>query len=123
LKKILFADDEEALRILYREEFQAPGIEVLLARNGQEALDVCQREWPDLVVLDIRMPVLDGLEALRRIKEMRQGLPVIICTAWEETGPQSDVDWDEYVVKSADMRLLRAAIKRRLLEPEGEGNQ
>lgn len=118
MKKILFADDEEALRILYKEEFQAPGIEVLLARNGREALEVCQRERPDLVVLDIRMPVLDGLEALRLIKEMRQELPVIICTAWEGSTREAEGTWDEYVVKSADMRLLKAAIRRRLLETE-----
>lgn len=117
MKKILFADDEEALRILYREEFQAPDIQVLLARNGQEACDLCEREQPDLVVLDVRMPVLDGLEALRRIKAARRELPVIMCTARDAAEDGSNLDWDDYVVKSPDLHRLKAAIRRRLLEP------
>jgi len=87
---------------------------VLLAKNGLEALEVCERERPDLVVLDVRMPVLDGLEALRRIKALRRELPVILCTAWETSGVEPDPAWDELVVKSADMDVLKAAVRRRL---------
>ncbi len=114
MKKILFADDEEALRILYKEEFQAPDIQVLLARDGQEALEVCRRESPDLVVLDVRMPVVDGLEALRRIKAQWQDLPVIICTTWEAGAGAAEPAWDAYVVKSADLEGLKAVISRHL---------
>lgn len=118
MKKILFADDEEALLTLYKAEFQAPGVEVLLARNGQEALEVCERELPDLVVLDVRMPILDGLEALRRIKARRQDLPVIICATLEVQPGRTSPTWDDYVAKSGDLDPLKAAVRRRLREPE-----
>jgi CheY-like chemotaxis protein len=114
MKRILFADDEEALRILYKEEFQAPDIEVLLACNGQEALDVCERERPDLVVLDMRMPVVDGREALRRIKALRRDIPVIMFTSLAQQPEEEEPAWDDYILKSPDLEFLKAVVRRRL---------
>jgi CheY-like chemotaxis protein len=66
-KKILVVEDDESQRILYRDELTEAGYEVTLAANGREALNRLQEAKPDLIILDIVMPVMDGLETLGRI--------------------------------------------------------
>jgi len=111
-KKILFADDEEAARFLYSQTFASPDFQVLLAKDGREALEVFERESPDLVVLDISMPGLDGLEALRRLKAIRRDLPVILCTSVEEARGNASSACDAFVLKSVDMSLLKDCVDR-----------
>lgn len=81
-KKILFADDEANIRLLYREVFSSEGYQVLEAADGYEAVKKVQDESPDLVVLDIKMPGLHGLEVLERIRREKPEIPVILCTAY-----------------------------------------
>ena len=66
-RKILVVEDEEGLRLFYKEELEAEGYDVLTAGNGREAIQQLETEKPDLVILDIVMPVMDGMEALGRI--------------------------------------------------------
>jgi CheY-like chemotaxis protein len=66
-KKILVVEDEEGLRLLYKEELEAEGYEILTAQNGREAIQQLEEGKPDLIILDIVMPVMDGMEALGRI--------------------------------------------------------
>ena len=77
---ILVVDDEPAIRRLVRAKLQADGYAVVLAERGEEALRLLEDERPDLVVLDLMMPGMDGFEALRRIRALGQ-LPVIMLTA------------------------------------------
>src|SRR5215831_7646229 len=79
--RILVVDDEPAIRDTLRMTLEYDGHEVLLAASGQEALAVTERESPDLVFLDIKMPGLDGLEVLSRLRALNEALPVVIISA------------------------------------------
>ena len=89
MKKILIVDDEESIRFLYKEELEEEGYIVECARNGEEALEKLIVFKPDLVSLDIKMPVMDGIEALKRIREKERHLPIILCSAMGSTNKTS----------------------------------
>ncbi len=107
MKKILFADDEESIRLLYQEEFEERGYEVVLAASGEEALQQYADARPDLLVIDIKMPGMDGIEVLRKVREDSKEVPVILCTAYGEY-KQNFETWasDDYIVKSANIEGL-----------------
>ncbi len=121
MKKILVADDEMSIRLLYSEELKEEGYEVYMASNGREALEVVEKIPLDLVILDIKMPEMDGIEALRQIKEKRPDLPVVLSTAYGEYR-QDFATWasDEYLVKSSDLEDLKAVVRRHLKEQSEE---
>ena len=81
MKHILVVDDEENILTLFEDELTDAGYRVSTAGTGQKALDMIKDELPDLVILDIRMPDMHGLEVLSRIRENHKDLPVIMCTA------------------------------------------
>ena len=112
MKTILVVDDDEAIRTLLQEELEEEGYKVLIATNARDALKIVAAEPMDLVVLDIRMPGMDGLEALPRILGLKEGLPVIMNTAYSQY-QDSFMSWaaDAYVVKSSDLTELKDKIK------------
>jgi DNA-binding response OmpR family regulator len=112
MKTILVVDDDEAIRTLLQEELEDEGYKVLIATNARDALKMVAAEPLDLVVLDIRMPGMDGLEALPRILGIKEGLPVIMNTAYSQY-QDSFMSWaaDAYVVKSSDLTELKEKIK------------
>lgn len=111
-KKIMVVDDEENIRFLYKEELTDEGYEVILAENAEEALEKIHQKCPDLITLDIKMPGMDGLEFLQKLKEEEKEIPVILCSAYGSFKQDFRV-WasDAYVVKSADLTELKCAIK------------
>jgi CheY-like chemotaxis protein len=113
MKKILVVDDEENIRRLYKEELEDLGYAVTAVEDGSQALNAMKTTRFDLVTLDMRMKDVDGIETLRRMKEMDSTLPVVISTAYEEYKHDFG-SWcsDAYVVKSADMSSLRETIKK-----------
>jgi len=115
-KKILVVEDEEGLRLLYKEELEAEGYEVLTAQNGREAIQQLEEGKPDLIILDIVMPVMDGIEALGRIVGKERKIPIILNTSYP--GYRQDfMSWaaDAYVTKSTDLGELKDKV-RELLE-------
>jgi len=114
-KKILLVDDEEGIQLLYREEFEDEGYTVDSAYNGEEALEIFRKTPPDLVILDINMPGMNGIEVLRQMKEIKPDLPVILSSAYQEY-KQDFGTWasEEYIVKSANMDELKAAVRKHL---------
>jgi CheY-like chemotaxis protein len=115
MKKILVVDDEESIRFLYKEELEEEGYIVECATNGEEALKKLPIFKPDLISLDIKMPVMDGIEALKRIRETERHLPIVLCSAYGEY-KQDLTTWasDAYVVKCADLTNLKSTIRRLL---------
>jgi len=114
-KRILLVDDEEGIQLLYREEFEDEGYEVISAYSGDEAMEKYKENPPDLVILDINMPGMSGIEVLRRMKEINPDLPVILSSAYQEY-KQDFGSWasEEYIVKSANMDELKQAVRKHL---------
>ncbi len=113
MKTILVVDDDEAIRTLLQEELEEEGYKVITATNARDALKMVEADPSlDLVILDIRMPGMDGLEALPRILGLKEGLPVILNTAYTQY-QESFMSWaaDAYVVKSSDLTELKAKVK------------
>ena len=116
---VLIVDDDAALRMLYEEELSNEGWEVTLASSGEEAVQNIAKKRPDIIVLDIRMEGLDGLETLQKIMTSDKSIPVILNTAYSSY--QDDFrTWaaDAYIVKSSDLSELKITV-RKILEEKG----
>ena len=118
--RVLIADDEAPARRRLRDVLadcadRLPVDIVGEADNGLDALNQVQQQPVDAVLLDIRMPGMDGLEALPRILGLKEGLPVIMNTAYSQY-QESFMSWaaDAYVVKSSDLSELKQKIKELL---------
>ena len=112
---VLVVDDDEHQRLLYREEFERDGYEVLLAASGQEAVAAVADHDVDVVVLDIAMPGMDGVETLSKILDIDRQLPVILNTAYSSY-KDDFMTWaaDAYVTKSSDLTTLKQHVKKAL---------
>lgn len=120
--KILVVDDEELLVKGIRFNLQNEGYEVITGCNGAEAVLLCRNEAPDLVILDIMMPEMDGLTACRKIREFSD-VPVILLTAKAEDMDKLmgfDNGADDYLTKPFNILELKARI-RALLRRAGSG--
>ena len=112
-------DDQDMLRILGR-TLELEGFDVDVAHNGQSALAIMEERRPDLVVLDIMMPELDGFQVLDLIRQ-RYSIPVIMLTARREvTSMQKALGLgaDDYVTKPFSIRILLARIRAKLRRAE-----
>ncbi len=111
MKKILIIDDEAHLRELYRAELMEEGYEVCLAKDGFEGVELCKNESPDLVVVDIRMPGMDGLETISKILDQQKKIPIVIHSAYPHY-QDNFMSWnaDAFVIKSGDLSSLKEKI-------------
>jgi DNA-binding response OmpR family regulator len=110
---ILIVDDQSSVRQLLQEYFTEQGFRVLTATDGQNAIYMARHEPPDLILLDIMMPKMDGYQFLRQYRLERQ-TPVIIITAREEETDAVlglELGADDYVVKPFRMRELVARVR------------
>lgn len=113
--KILVVDDSPTQLSMMRAPFEEHGYQVITASDGEEALAMVETENPQLVVLDVIMPKLNGFQACRKIKTLRQDLPIILLTSKNQ---KSDEFWgkkqgaDVYMTKPFDSEeLFAAAVK------------
>lgn len=111
---ILIVDDERVLRNLFNKALTEEGYNVLVAENGEKAIDVVKKDEPDLVLLDIRMPGMGGMDVLRRLKAIRSGLPVVILTGYgtiDSARVAMMLGAHDYVTKPFNLDYLKAVIK------------
>ncbi len=120
MKTILVVDDDKNLRRLYKSELEAEGYHIILAENGRQATEMVSNLNPDAVIMDIRMPETDGLEAMARILREKGGIPVILNTAYS-CYKDNFLTWaaDGYIIKSADLEPLKTKIREVLSEKCG----
>ncbi|MBW2566969.1 MAG: response regulator [Deltaproteobacteria bacterium] len=115
MKKILIVDDEEVIRMLYGEELEDEGYDVVTTGTGQGLVELVGREKPDLIILDIKMAEHDGLDLLQDIRKEYYNVPVILCSAYSSyKGDLKSIAADYYVVKSADLSELKRKISMAL---------
>ncbi len=109
---ILLVEDDKNQRLLYEQELRQEGYETLSAIDGKDALEKVQEQLPDIVVMDINMPRMDGIEAMGRILSKNKEIPVIINTAYSNY-KDSFMSWaaDAYIVKSSNLSELKSKIK------------
>jgi CheY-like chemotaxis protein len=117
--RVLVADDEPAMRVLCRVNLQVEGVDVLEARDGTEALEIAMRERPDLVLLDVMMPELDGWEVARRLAEdpATRSIPVLFMTALAGSDDRRrgfDAGGVGYIVKPFDPIRLGEKVNHTL---------
>lgn len=110
--RILFIDDDESIRFLVQEELGFDGHSVQVAGDGLTGLTLVDRERPDLVILDLKMPGMGGMEVLRRLKTRYPDLPVFLFTAYDDYHREAEqLGADGYYVKSPDLGVLKRAIR------------
>lgn len=112
MEKVLCVDDDLSLLRLYQDELSEEGYKVILAKDGKEALAKFEKEKPQVVVMDIRMPVMDGIEALAAMMGKDRQVPVILNTAYPQYR-DNFMTWgaEAYVIKSSDLTELKQKIR------------
>jgi two-component system, cell cycle response regulator DivK len=115
-RRILVVEDQEDNRRILRDLLTSAGYEIIQAENGEEALAAAARERPDLILMDIQLPVLDAYEATRRIKAdpALRAIPVIVVTSYALSGDENKAraaGCDAYVTKPFSPRALLAKIR------------
>ncbi len=110
--KILIVDDDVHILRLYKEELEDEGYEVVIANTGKKALELFEKENPNIVTLDILMPDIDGISLLRKMKEQQPKIPIIMSTASDYRDDFSVWASEAYIVKSADLNELKKTIKK-----------
>jgi CheY-like chemotaxis protein len=121
MTKILVIDDEQGIRNLLDTLLRRKGYDVVLAESGRQGLELFRRERPDVIVLDLKMPEMDGLTVLRQIKNLDPGKPVIILTGAGTAEAERQVralGVTEYVEKEFSLHLLGDSLKRLLNNPD-----
>jgi two-component system response regulator MprA len=116
-KRILVVDDDAAVTSLLRRGLTYEGYEVRTASSGREALDIAREAPPNLVILDIMMPGMDGIEVCRLLRAADQGLPIILLTAKDAPSDQVhglETGADDYVTKPFTFEVLLARVRAHL---------
>ena len=112
-EKVLIVEDDEPLLKFLNANLKARGYEVIVAQDGLEALDQVEREMPDLIILDINLPKIDGLEVCRRVRQWCKTPIMIVSARGRESDKVTCLDMgaDDYITKPFSSRELVARIK------------
>src|SRR3954447_2785158 len=116
-EKILIVDDQFGIRILLNEVFQKEGYQTFQAANGVQALEIVTNHHPDLVLLDMKIPGMDGIEILKRMKVIDPEIRVIIMTAYGELDmiqEAKDLGALTHFAKPFDIDDIRAAVRKHI---------
>lgn len=114
---VLIAEDSRDTREMLKRAFQVKGYRVLEASNGSEALEITREHNPNLIVVDLNMPVLDGLEMVKYVRDLRgpgEQVPIIAITAYDVYGMEEaarESGCNEYLSKPFDLKELDRALR------------
>lgn len=116
MKKILIADDDNLIRQFVKKVLQGISVDVIEASNGREAVQLFKEQRPDMVLLDINMPILNGLHASEKIRQESPLTPILMVTARKETEDKvNGLEFaDDYLTKPFDPAELLARVKTAL---------
>lgn len=117
MRTILIVDDQTGIRLLLNEVFKKEGYQTLLAANGQQALQQAKETPPDVVLLDMKIPGMDGIEILKHLRKLQQDIRVIMMTAYGELDViEESIDNGArcYFTKPFDVFEIRDAVKEML---------
>lgn len=115
MAKILIADDALFMRVTLGDILRSEGHEVCEAKNGSELLKVYEQEMPDLVMLDITMPEMDGLEALKALKKIHPKVKVIMCSAMGQKAMVMDAISNgayDFIIKPFEKSKVLESVRR-----------
>ena len=112
MKTILLVEDDKNQLLLYKQELSLEGYNIITAQDGQEAVKKVKEHTPDLIVMDINMPKINGIEAMGKILSEHRKVPIIINTAYNSY-KDNFMSWsaDAYIIKSSDITELKDKIK------------
>ena len=123
-KRILVVEDQEDNRRIMRDLLASAGYELIEAADGEAGVRLAEAERPDLILMDIQLPVLDGYEATRRIKQNPElrAIPIVVVTSYALSGDDvkaMQAGSDAYVAKPFSPRELLATIRKLLGDAKG----
>ena len=118
-RTIMIVEDYDDTRVLLKQVFEGLGYSVVEASNGQEAVDIADREHPDLILMDLDLPILDGIAATQRIRQQShmEGVPIVAVTAYPMSYSRVKAfakGCNEYVSKPIDVSELTSLVNRYL---------
>lgn len=119
--KLLIVDDQYGIRLLLHEIFKKEGYEVFQAANGFQAIDIVIKDCPDLVILDMKIPGMDGVEILKRIKEINKEIKVILMTAYGELDiieEAKKLGALRYFPKPFDIDEIKKVVREHTAQPQ-----
>ena len=124
MTKLLLVEDHEELWDFLSRRLRRRGFEVVLAHNGQEALEQGAKESPDLMLLDMDLPIMDGWTVARTLRKQENAIPIIALTAHAMSGDRTkalEAGCDEYHPKPVDFSRLLNQVDEALLKREEAG--
>ncbi|MFB1080447.1 response regulator transcription factor [Jeotgalibacillus sp. JSM ZJ347] len=113
-KKVLVVDDEQSIVTLLKYNLEQSGYEVLTAYDGAEGIELVENEHPDLLVLDLMLPVMDGIEVCKQLRQKQIHIPIIMLTAKDEEFDKVlglELGADDYMTKPFSPREVVARVK------------
>jgi two-component system, cell cycle response regulator DivK len=118
-KRVLIVEDQEDNRAILRDLLSKSGFDLIEATNGEEGVALAQSQRPDLILMDVQLPIIDGYEATRRIKSKAElrSIPIIAVTSYALSGDEAKAraaGCDAYVAKPFSPRQLLAKIREYL---------
>lgn len=110
--KILVVDDDENNLLLTKLELRDESWQVITASNGEESMGLFESEKPDMVIVDVMMPGIDGLTLLKNMKVIRPEIPIAIFTGYDRTALTVPDEADAFMIKSSSYKKLKEFVRK-----------